>query len=106
MSERAPKDGPDRVSVESPLHPGKTRNVDAEKYSAVRDAMLAVLPAQAPGLTYDEMTAALLPLVTGVLFPEGLKPGWWTKTVQLDLEAKGAIVREPTTPLRWHRVQR
>jgi hypothetical protein len=29
--------------------------------------------------------------------------GWWSRNAQLDLVAKGALVREPTTPLRWHR---
>jgi hypothetical protein len=37
------------------------------------------------------------------LYPGGAKAGWWMKTVQLDLEAKGAIVREKTTPLRLHK---
>jgi hypothetical protein len=37
-------------------------------------------------------------------FPEGAKAGWWTKTVQLDLEAKGVVAREKTRPLRWHKV--
>jgi hypothetical protein len=38
-------------------------------------------------------------------FPGGAKAGWWTKCVQLDLEAKGVIVREPSAkPLRWHRL--
>ena len=31
------------------------------------------------------------------------KAGWWAKAVQLDLEAKGTLVREPAKPLRWHR---
>ena len=34
------------------------------------------------------------------LFPQGAKAGWWAKTVQLDLEAKGIVVREKTQPLR------
>jgi Family of unknown function (DUF6958) len=37
-------------------------------------------------------------------FPDGAKAGWWLKTVQLDLEAKGIIAREKTTPLRMHRL--
>jgi hypothetical protein len=37
------------------------------------------------------------------LVPGGVKAGWWVKAVQLDQEAKGALVREPTKPLRWHR---
>ena len=29
---------------------------------------------------------------------------WWVKTVQLDLEAKGLIVRRTDgSPTRWHR---
>ncbi|MFM8560918.1 MAG: DUF6958 family protein, partial [Solirubrobacterales bacterium] len=37
-------------------------------------------------------------------WPEGAKAGWWQKTVQLDLEARGALVRNPESkPLRWHR---
>jgi hypothetical protein len=38
------------------------------------------------------------------LFPGGAKAGWWTKAVQLDLEAKKVIVREKTTPLRLRKV--
>lgn len=100
MSDPAPRAKPALVSVESPLHPGRVSTVNAEKYSAVRRAMLAVLPAKPPGLAYDEMTAALVPRVPKKIFPEGMKAGWWTKTVQLDLEAKGVIVREATKPLR------
>lgn len=29
--------------------------------------------------------------------------GWWSKAVQLDLEAKGVIARESSKPLRWYR---
>ena len=37
------------------------------------------------------------------LFPGGAKSGWWMKAVQLDLEAKGIVRREKTTPIRLHR---
>ncbi len=37
-------------------------------------------------------------------FPGGQTSGWWAKTVQLDLEAKGMVVREQVKPLRWHQV--
>ena len=40
-----------------------------------------------------------------VLDPDGAKAGWWTKAVQLDLEAKGIIRREKVTPLRLHQVR-
>jgi len=36
------------------------------------------------------------------LFPAGATSGWWQKTVQLDLEAKGVVVRSDTKPLRFY----
>jgi hypothetical protein len=32
--------------------------------------------------------------------PGGATAGWWLKAVRLDLEAKGIVAREKTTPLR------
>jgi hypothetical protein len=38
------------------------------------------------------------------LWPNGEKSGWWMKTVQLDLEAKGLVVRDTRArPTRWQR---
>ena len=71
--------------------------------AAMKAALLAVLPAQAPGFTQAEMMAAVKPQLPDALFPGGAKSGWWVKCVQLDLEAKGTMTREPTKPLRWHR---
>jgi hypothetical protein len=103
MSEQASGRETGRIMVENVNHPGSRSTVDAGLYLAMRAAMLRVLPAQAPGLTQAEMLDALAPHLPGDLFPGGAKAGWWSKTVQLDLEAKGAIARERSTPLRWHR---
>ena len=35
------------------------------------------------------------------LFPGGATAGWWVKCVQLDLEAKGTVLRDNGKPLRW-----
>jgi hypothetical protein len=72
-------------------------------YNAMRDALLDVLPAAAPGMTETGMRQAVLPKLPADLYPGGERAGWWSKAVQLDLEAKGIIVREPSRPLRWHR---
>jgi hypothetical protein len=77
--------------------------VDRAKYEAMRDALLPVLPAKAPGLTVAEAKAALLPRLDQALFPGGDKAGWWLKAVQLDLEAKGVIARAKGSPVRLHR---
>ena len=92
-----------RVVVENVKHPGKSRPVDAATYHAMRGALLKVLPRRSPGLTVAEMYRAALPRLPADRFPGGAKAGWWMKTVQLDLEAKGIIVREKTKPLRLHR---
>lgn len=92
-----------RVLVENVNIPGKSRPVDAANYQAMRRALLKVLPRRSPGFTLDEMFHAMLPHLPADLFPGGAKAGWWMKTVQLDLEAKGIITREKTRPLRLHR---
>ena len=98
---RAGKAG--RVVVQNVNHPGQSRPLDAAHYNAMRDALLKVLPPRSPGLPYEEMSRAVLRHLPDDVFPGGARASWWLKTVQLDLEAKGTIAREKTTPLRWHR---
>ncbi|MGH8532527.1 MAG: DUF6958 family protein [Gammaproteobacteria bacterium] len=92
-----------RVEVENVNHPGSVKLVDADMYKAMKRAYLAVLPASAPGLTLAEIHERLIAQLPQDLYPDGAKAGWWAKTVQLDLEAKGIIKRVKTSPLRLHR---
>lgn len=96
---RAPANG--KVQVGTPNVPGHTNNLDAAKYNAMKDLLLAVIPRKAPGITQGEMFDAVRAQASGNQFP-GSTHRWWAKSVQLDLESKGVLVREPTTPLRWH----
>jgi hypothetical protein len=91
------------VTVRNVNAPGYETRVDRRKYEAVKRALLKVLPGKAPGLTRAEMLEAVLARLPADLFPGGAKAGWWVKTVQLDLEARGEIGREKKKPLRWHR---
>ncbi|MGD8634529.1 MAG: hypothetical protein PVF85_13230 [Anaerolineales bacterium] len=93
----------EKVVVENINVPGRTTRVDAAMYNAMKDAMLKVLPATAPGLNQSEVREAVKPHLPEELYPGGQKVGWWAKTVQLDLEAKGVIEREQSKPLRWHK---
>jgi uncharacterized protein (DUF2267 family) len=93
----------DRIEIENFTSPGNTYRVDRAKYEAMREALLKVLPDRAPGRTVADAKAALLPLLPDALFPGGDKAGWWLKAAQLDLEAKGVILREATKPLRLHK---
>ena len=92
-----------KIELENVNHPGKVKIVDAQMYRAMRNAMLKALPKAAPGLREAELRERVLPHLPEELFPGGAKAGWWTKAVQLDLEAKGMVQREKITPLRWHR---
>jgi len=98
------RQGPERIAIESVVHPGQTKDVDAGMYCAMRGALLDALPAEAPGLTREEVLEAVPPLLPQSLYPGGEKAGWWSKAVQLDLEAKGVIAKEASKPLRWHRI--
>lgn len=92
----------DKIAVENINTPGRITNVDKDKYVAMRDAMLATLPKAAPGFTAQEAKEAAKALLPQTLFPGGATSGWWQKCVQLDLEAKGVVIREDTKPLRFH----
>ena len=91
-----------QVIVENVNHPGQMSRVNASKYEAARAALLVVLPKRAPGMTQHQMMLAMRDALCMEQFP-GTTTTWWTKTVQLDLEAKGLVVREPTKPARWRR---
>ncbi len=93
---------PLKVKIENVLQPGKTYNVDAAKFEAMKTAILKVLPNGPPGMTPAELISRVIPLLAQDLFPGGDKAGWWVKAVQLDLEAKKAIARAATPPVRLH----
>ena len=88
------------ILVENAVSPGRPTPVNADKYEAMRKAYLAVMPADEPGATPAELKAKLLSDLPDDLFPGGDTAGWWAKCVQLDLEAKGVIVRSPKPPVR------
>jgi len=94
---------PEKVEVENVNHPGQIRLVDAAMYAAIKRAVLNVVPKGPPGLTVAALEQKVLAHLPQELFPKGAKAGWWTKAVQLDLEAKGILTRERTIPLRLYR---
>lgn len=94
----------EKVEIANINVPGRTARVDAEKYEAMKSAILKVTPNEAPGITASEMVERVKPLLPKRLWPMGEKVGWWQKTVQLDLEAKGQLKRHPKSkPMKWYR---
>lgn len=83
--------------------PGRTYPRDADKYEAARKVFLKTLPKTGPGVTQSEMMALMKKALPASEW--GTTQGWWTKTVQLDAEARGEVVRDGCMPLRWKRVK-
>lgn len=100
LKKAAPKAAREMIEIENVNHPGKTSRVDAAKYRLARAAMLKFLSRKGPGLTQSEMVAAMRAALSSKDFP-GTTAAWWMKGVQLDLEAKGLVVRDGGKPLRW-----
>lgn len=92
---------PDIVMTLNVNAPGKTYPRNAAKYEAARKVFLRVMPKTGPGVTQSEMMALMKKALAGSDF--GTTVGWWTKTVQLDAEARGEVVRDGGKPLRWKR---
>jgi hypothetical protein len=94
----------EKIEIENVNHPGRVKRVDADMYEAMKRAFLKVLPKRSPGLKEAEIRERVIAHLPEKLFPAGAKAGWWTKAIQLDLEAKGIVKREKTRPLRWRKV--
>jgi len=94
------------VLVQNINAPGFEHRLDAAKYAAMKEALLKVLPKKLPGLTQKQMRQAVLPHLPEDEFPGGAKAEWWSKCVQLDLEAKGIVKRDgKAKPLQWFRIK-
>lgn len=92
-----------KTEIRNVNHPGQVNYVDANMYTAMRRAFLKVLPKTPPGLTEADIRGKVAAHLPQDLFPGGAKVGWWTKAIQLDLEARELVVREKTKPLRWRK---
>lgn len=90
-----------QIEVRNPNKPDFVRRLDGRKYEAVKRALLEVAGGKADGLAFSQLVAGIRPLLSPDPFPRGRTCGWWTKMVQLDLEAKGLLKRIPGRPARW-----
>lgn len=88
------------IKAQNVNHPGYTENLNQEKYTLVREAILTSLPANGDSLKFNDLLEKVDTLLKEKQVPQHLFPkpgsvGWYTKTVQLDLEARGEIERVP-----------
>jgi hypothetical protein len=98
---KKPAKKPERriVQVLNVNAPGKSYPRDALKYEAARKAFLKVMPKSGPGVTQAEMMTLMKQALPASEW--GTTQGWWAKTVQLDAEARGEVIRDGGKPLRW-----
>ena len=85
---------------------GKNRRLIVPgKYEAVHKAILAMLPVGGEGVTCAALTEMIAPHLPESLFRRIGTVRWYTRAVQLDLEAQGVIERVPgSKPLRLRRL--
>lgn len=96
------------IQAKNVNHPDHQENLNSEKYHLIREAMLAALPDwnSHESLDFAELENRVHTYlkdrkVSPSLFPKPGSVRWYTKAVQLDLEAKGEIERLPNhTPMR------
>jgi len=100
------------IKAKNVNHPDYTENLNEQKYTIIREAILSVLPAPDSGesmafQTLEDGVHAHLEAndVPKALFPKPGSVRWYTKTVQLDLEARGEIERVPNqSPIHLRRL--
>lgn len=91
-------------------HPGHRENLNARKYTHIRAAMLDCLPVEG-WMAFSDLEGKVRAWlsekeVPGALFPKPGSVRWYCKAVQLDLEARGEIERQPKrSPLHLRRCQ-
>ena len=88
-----------RIQARNVNHPQHRQSLKTEKYSLIREAMLAALT-EAGWITFDVLEERVRAWLqeNGAdpsYFPKAGSVRWYTKTVQLDLEARGEIERMP-----------
>ena len=98
------EDDGDKYLMENAVSPEHKVRVDAAKFMAMKEAVLAVLPSDPPGISPAELREKIAPILSQEHFPGGEKAGWWMKGVQLDLEFKGIIARGSTKPVKIYKV--
>lgn len=94
----------DNYLVENAFSPDHKVRVDKAGLMVMKEAVLAVLPAEAPGKTPAELRQAIIPTLSQEYFPGAEKAGWWMEGVQLDLEFRGHIAHGSTRPVRLYRL--
>jgi hypothetical protein len=89
----------DRVQLRNPDPNKKTTRIAPDTYAVARRTVLAIVPADEPGITlnaYLDAMATQLPKARG--WDRSLSAGWYAMAMKLDLEARGELRRVNKRP--------
>ncbi|MEX1026227.1 MAG: SRPBCC domain-containing protein [Planctomycetota bacterium] len=98
---------PDRDGRILTLHPGDEpgSTIDADKYTAMRAAILAALPYDAQGVELKDLPDLVRPELSHEDFPRHVSITWYCVRVKLDLEARRLLEVVPgSRPQRVRRI--
>jgi hypothetical protein len=82
------------VQLRNPDPAKKGARMAGHTYAVARQTVLAIVPAEEPGITLDSYLAEMtsrLPQAAG--WDRSLSPGWYAMAMKLDLEARGELRR-------------
>jgi hypothetical protein len=88
-----------RIQLRHPDPSKKTASIAADMYTLARRTILAIVPADEPGITLDgylDTVARELPRTGG--WDPSLSASWYAMAMKLDLEARGELKRINTRP--------
>ena len=83
-----------RVELLNPNTGRPDGTVDADKYEAMKAALLKVIPKDEAGVPFKELTELVRPLLPDEVYA-GASIVWYVTAVKLDLEARGLLERVP-----------
>ena len=88
----------EKIEVKNVNVPGQVSRVDVATFQTMMGATMTVIDQSSP-MTSKATKEAAKPHLTKDLSPGRATSGSWQKTVELELEARGIILRHLTKPL-------
>lgn len=85
----------EKIECQTPTKGKSPTRIDKEKYEKVAEAILAVLPVKGDGQLFKELPDVVAEYLGAEEMAKIGSCVWYTTTVKLDLETKGAVYRVP-----------
>lgn len=89
------KSAADKVLLHNPNTGQADRHIDADRYAAVRRAILKLVPRSGAGMVFTDLFEAVPEHLPGGKVPRGGAIKWYTTVVKLHMETLGELRRVP-----------